>query len=119
MNEMEIQARQNHKQGNNCSCSLAMAFADKMHMKAEEAKQTVPPPRSIDGKCGAYLSAVTILEKLGPDRVQEFEEAFLEQNGSLKCKEILAGRAVTGRTCNDVIGEAAAKLEAVISEQEK
>lgn len=32
MNEMEIKARENHRNGNNCSASLAMAFAEKLGM---------------------------------------------------------------------------------------
>jgi hypothetical protein len=30
MNEMEMKARANHRNGNNCSASLAMAFAEKL-----------------------------------------------------------------------------------------
>lgn len=63
MNEMEMKARENHRDGNNCSASLAMAFAEKLGMSEAEAKSFVPAPRSIDGKCGGYLSVVAMLEK--------------------------------------------------------
>ena len=52
MNEMEMKARENHRNGNNCSASLAIAFAEKLGMSEAEAKSFVPAPRSIDGKCG-------------------------------------------------------------------
>ena len=37
MNEMEMKARENHRNGNNCSASLAMAFAEKLGMSEAEA----------------------------------------------------------------------------------
>ena len=114
MNEMEMKARENHRNGNNCSASLAMAFADKLGMSADEAKAFVPAPRSIDGKCGAYLSVVAMLEKMGIDKTKEYEKMFLEKEGSLFCKELIAGRAGTGRTCNDIIGEAAEMFDSLI-----
>ena len=114
MNEMEMKARENHKKGNNCSASLAMAFADRLGMTEDEAKKYVPAPRSIDGKCGGYLSVMAMLEKLGIDKTKEYEDMFLEKNGSLLCKELIAKRAGTGRTCNDIVGEAAAMLDSLL-----
>ena len=80
MTEMEMRARENHRNGNNCSASLAMAFA----------------------------------EKLGIDKTKEYEQMFLEKNGSLFCKELIARRAGTGRTCNEIVGEAAAMLDSLL-----
>ena len=114
MNEMEMKARANHRNGNNCSASLAMAFAEKLGMSETEAKSFVPAPRSIDGKCGGYLSVVAMLEKLGIDKTKEYEQMFLEKNGSLFCKELIARRSGTGRTCNDIVGEAAAMMESLL-----
>lgn len=114
MNEMEMKARANHRNGNNCSASLAMAFAEKLEMSEAEAKSFVPAPRSIDGKCGGYLSVVAMLEKLGIDKTKEYEQMFLEKNGSLFCKELIARRSGTGRTCNDIVGEAAAMLDSLL-----
>jgi hypothetical protein len=114
MTELETKARANHKNGNNCSTSLALAFADVLGMPEAEAVKLVPPPRSIDGKCGTYLSVVAMLEKLGIDKAAEYEKAFLEKNGSLDCKTLIAKRAGTGRNCNDLVGEAAAMLEEMI-----
>ena len=37
MNEMEMKARANHRNGNNCSASLAMAFAEKLGMSEAAA----------------------------------------------------------------------------------
>lgn len=115
MNEMEMIARDNHKKGNNCSASLALAFAEKMGLTGEEAKALVPMPRSIDGMCGGYLSVVAMLRKLGIDKEEEYKEMFLKKNGSLYCKELIASRAGTGRTCNDIVGESAAMLEEIIN----
>ena len=83
-------------------------------MSEAEAKSFVPAPRSIDGKCGGYLSVVAMLEKLGIDKAKEYEQMFLEKNGSLFCKELIARRSGTGRTCNDIVGEAAAMMESLL-----
>ena len=114
MTDLEAKARANHRNGNNCSSSLAMAFAEILGVSEAEAQRMVPPPRSIDGKCGTFLSVVAMLEKLGIDKAAEYEKAFLEKNGSLECKTLLAKRAGTGRNCNDLVGEAAAMLEEMI-----
>ena len=37
MNEMEMKARANDRNGNNCSASLAMAFAEKLGMSEAAA----------------------------------------------------------------------------------
>ena len=40
MTEMEMKARENHRNGNNCSASLAMAFAEKLGIdKTKEYEQ--------------------------------------------------------------------------------
>ena len=116
MNEMEKIARDNHKMGNNCSTSLALAFADKLGLTAEEAKALVPAPRSIDGMCGGYLSVIAMLRKLGIDKEEKYKEMFLEKNGSLFCKELIASRVGTGRTCNDIVGESAAMFDELINQ---
>ena len=54
MTELETKARNFHKNGNNCSTSLALAFAETLGVSEDEAKNLVPAPRSIDGKCGTY-----------------------------------------------------------------
>ena len=115
MNEMEKKARANHKMGNNCSNSLALAFADKLGLSDDDAKGLVPAPRSIEGMCGGYLSVVAMLRKLGINKEEEYKEMFLEKNGSLCCKELIASRADSGRTCNDIIGEAAAMMDEIIT----
>ncbi len=50
MTDLEAKARANHRNGNNCSTSLAMAFADVLGVSEAEAQKLVPPPRSIDGE---------------------------------------------------------------------
>jgi hypothetical protein len=50
----------------------------------------------------------------GIDKTKEYEQMFLEKNGSLFCKELIARRSGTGRTCNDIVGEAAAMLDSLL-----
>ena len=114
MTDLEAKARANHRNRNNCSTSLAMAFAEVLGVSEAEAMKIVPPPRSIDGKCGTYLSVVAMLEKLGIDKAAEYEKAFLEKNDSLECNTLIVKRAGSGRNCNDLVGEAAAMLEELI-----
>ena len=58
--------------------------------------------------------ASELFERLGIDKTKEYEQMFLEKNGSLFCKELIARRAGTGRTCNDIVGEAAAMLDSLL-----
>ena len=51
----ELRARELHKQGNNCSFSLYSAFLEDSKLDGE-----IPLPRSIEGKCGAVISAEKI-----------------------------------------------------------
>lgn len=78
MTDLEAKARTNHRNGNNCSTSLAMAFADVLGVSEAEAVKLVPPPRSIDGKCGTFLSVVAMLEKLGIDKAAAMLEEMIE-----------------------------------------
>ena len=58
MNNHEEIARENHKKGNNCSVSLHNAFLEDCNLSKD-----FPMPRSIDGKCGALLTAIKILNE--------------------------------------------------------
>jgi len=84
-------------------------------MTEAETKKLVPAPRSIEGMCGGYLSVLAILRQLGIDKEEEYKDMFLAKNGSLYCKELIAARKNTGRTCNDIVGESAAMLEELIN----
>ena len=81
----ETKARENHRNGNNCSASLFRTFADQLGMSEDEAARMAPPPRSDGGKCGGFLSGRKLLEMIKPEAVEEFEQRFLEQNGDNKC----------------------------------
>ena len=71
-----------------------------------------PAPRAEGGKCGAYLAGRAVLEKEGPDRVEEYTRRFLEENGALECRKL---RGFLGSKCNDYVGSAARIVEGLIS----
>ena len=74
MNNHEIEARKLKMQGNNCSTSLHSAFAKDTNITNE-----YPSPRSIEGKCGALLTALKILEEtVHSDKIDEFEKEFIK-----------------------------------------
>ncbi|MBR0087341.1 MAG: hypothetical protein IJL98_06345 [Lachnospiraceae bacterium] len=105
MNDREQEARALHRKGYSCAGAVYKAYAD-LNTKGSGA----PVPRSEGGKCGAVLSAEKILKELGlSEKTAEFDQAFLQEFGSLKCRDLLKG----SRTCNDCVGCAAGILKAL------
>ena len=102
----EDTARAIHREGSNCSNSIWQAFAD-----VHDAGGNPPAPRSIDGKCGALLTAQKVLRDLGIDREEELEQAFKEEFGYVMCLELKLHR----RSCNDCVGVAARLADEVIA----
>ncbi len=106
MNNHEEEARKNHKKGNNCSVSLHSVFE-----KEYKLSKDFPMPRSIDGKCGALLTAIQILKEIGhEDKIEEFEKEFIRKFGYTKCLDLVTH----GRKCNDYVGEAAKMLDEIL-----
>ena len=69
-------------------------------------------PRSIDGKCGALLTAIKILKETGhEDKIEEFEKEFVKKFGYAKCLDLV----MHGRKCNDYVGEAAKMLDDILN----
>ena len=101
MNKEEI-ARNNHKDGNRCSDSVYLAFYND--------NDKVPDPRSIDGKCGAVLAAEKVLSKKGINKIEEFEDRFKNELGSIKCRELLSKKV----GCNNCVGIATRIVDDII-----
>ena len=103
----ESNARSNHKSGNNCAQSVAIAFADELGLSPAQAAQAAPRPRSEGGMCGAYLAGKALLARLRPEAAEEFERRFLEENGAVACGKLRK----SGTPCNDLVGCAARLVE--------
>lgn len=93
----EESARQAHRSGYSCSASVYNALCD-----INPNPGAAPVPRSEGGKCGAVLAAEKVLREMGRDTIR-FDQAFMEQFGSLKCGELRRN----GISCNDLVGVAA------------
>lgn len=107
MSELEEKARDLKMKGNNCSVSLYTAFQEKLKLRGE-----APQPRSIDGKCGALLTAKKILEEMGHgDKCEELEKEFIRKFGYSRCVELMTYE----RRCNDYVGECAKMVENIVS----
>ena len=110
MDRKEYLARELHKQGLNCSKSLHTAFKE----DDKTIKDEYPAPRSIDGKCGAVLVTEAILSQKGLDKfINEYEETFIKNHGSIICKELTGNR----NKCNDYIGFSAKYLKDKIKKE--
>lgn len=103
----ESTARSIHNQGNNCSNSVYRAFSD-----IDQAGGKPPAPRSIDGKCGALLTAQKVLADLGIDRADELEEAFQAEFGYVKCFDLKRHRC----SCNDCVGVASRLVDEYVAQ---
>lgn len=107
MSNHENRARELKAQGNNCSTSLHKAFEEDI-----ELSKDFPAPRSIDGKCGALLTAKKILiEKGYTDKVDELEKEFIKRFGYSKCIELMSHE----RRCDDYVGESAKMVDIILN----
>ncbi len=105
MNKYEEQARNLKMQGNNCAYAVYTTFLDELKLSGD-----FPAPRSIDGKCGALLSALKILDEIGHgDEKEEFEEAFIKEFGYSKCVDLMTHE----RRCNDYVGWSANRINEI------
>ena len=108
MSNHENEARELKSSGNNCSNSLYTAFS-----KDTKLSGKYPEPRTIDGKCGALLTALRILEETGhSDKKEEFEKEFVRRFKYSKCVDLMKYE----RRCNDYVGEAARLLDEMLGE---
>ena len=106
MDKHEKEARKLKMMGNNCSTSLYNAFSEDTKLDGN-----FPEPRSIDGKCGALLTAIKILKELGyEDKVEEFEKEFVKRFGYSKCVDLMTHE----RRCVDYVGESASMIDEII-----
>ena len=105
MTKHEETARQSHKMGNNCAVSVYSAFSD-----VNKNPGSIPAPRSDGGKCGAYLSAVKLLQDMGVEKTDNLEAEFLKRFGSLKCGDLRRN----GPGCNNLVGAAAEIVESLL-----
>lgn len=103
-----------HRDGANCSQAIAATFSDKLGITPEKAMEITPPPRSIEGKCGAVLASEMILDKLGINKKAELEEQFIKLNGTIECKKLLASKEKLSKNCHDYVGDAARILNSLI-----
>ena len=100
-------ARELKANGNNCSSSLHTAFKEDSHLTDD-----FPAPRSIEGKCGALLTAQKILKETGhEDKMEEFEKEFERRFHYVKCIDLMTHE----RRCGDYVGESAAMLDEILS----
>ena len=107
MNKYEEIARNLKMQGNNCSYSVYNAIAEYVKLKGD-----YPAPRSIDGKCGALLASLKILDETGnSDKKEEFEKEFIKENGYSKCIELMTHE----KRCIDYVGWSVNKICQIIN----
>lgn len=100
-------ARANHRSGMSCSGAVYRAFSD-----INRQMSSAPVARSEGGKCGAVLSAEKVLRETGTGKIDEFEQEFIKQFGSVRCSDLLGRRR--GK-CNDFVGSAAAIAEKLMA----
>ena len=105
----ESKARELKTQGNNCSTSLHNAFSEDTKLSED-----FPAPRSIEGKCGALLTALKILKETGhADKIEEFEKEFIKRFGYATCRDLMTHE----RRCNDYVGESAKMIDAILNKE--
>jgi len=95
----EEEARKLKSSGVICSNALFNVFKDDLNLTGNP-----PAPRSIDGMCGAYLTAKYILKEIGKEEyIDDYNKMFTEKFKSNKCLELMK----KDRRCVDYVGESA------------
>ena len=97
-------AKEYFLQGYNCSQAVALAFADLTNLDEKTLKKLTQPFGGGLGRlrltCGAVSGMATILGLISDDNATKSEvyattqalcKAFVEENGSLICKDLLTG----------------------------
>ena len=106
MSKHEDNARKYKLLGNNCSNSLYRAFSEDTKLDGQ-----IPAPRSIDGKCGALLTALKILKETGhEDKVEEFEKEFERRFKYTKCIDLMTHE----KRCTDYVGESVRIIDEIL-----
>ncbi|MBP5707258.1 MAG: C_GCAxxG_C_C family protein [Spirochaetales bacterium] len=115
MGERAAKAKEYFQSGYNCAQSVLMAFADKTNLTEEQIISIAAPfgagmgrMREVCGTVsGMFMAAGLILGKdsgtpQGKNEMyaitQEFANEFKKRNGSIICRELLAGVPVTSGT---------------------
>ena len=102
----EQTARALKQSGKNCSTSLHTAFEEDTKLSND-----YPAPRSIEGKCGALLTAVKILKETGhEDKIEDFEKEFIKKFGYSKCVDLMTHE----KRCSDYVGESAKMIDKIL-----
>ena len=119
--DREQLARKYHKSGCNCAQAVYGAFADLADREPEKAMKEA---RFWGGgakvKCGAVYAAEQIINQYAGEQkkqiTDEFEKAFIRENGDLECRKLLASGNKYRKTCNDYVGDASSMLVQVLSD---
>ena len=113
MGERGIKAEKLFREGYNCSQAVFLAFGDVTGLDPEAAAKLASPFGGGMGRmrevCGAVSGALLVLgavegystpgdpeaKKLHYERVRDLARRFSEKNGSIVCRELLAGVGAT------------------------
>ncbi len=148
MSERGDKAKEYFQSGYNCAQAVLMAFADKINLTEDQIINIAAPfgagmgrMREVCGTVsGMFMAAGLILGKnadtpQGKNEMyaitQELANEFKKQNGSIICRELLAGVSTTSgtnaeprtpeyykkRPCADLCHDAAEILEGYINKQ--
>ncbi len=101
-----------------CAQSIAQAFQKELGVVEDvfEKLQDCGGGKAPEGFCGAFYGALVLLQHYAPNRTEEFERYFLEQAGSLQCKEI---RRLRKLSCTDCIRKSCEFISLNIKADEK
>jgi hypothetical protein len=86
----------------NCAQSIVNGFKDECNILPDTIYefQNYGGGRAPGGLCGAYYAAKTLLESSKvKDKIQELEQDFINDAGSVKCREIRQNRRLNCLGC--------------------
>ena len=96
----------------NCAQSILAAFKAHFQVGDQEIEKFLAHGggNAPGGVCGAYFAAKSLIKKHHPDKLTEFENFFLAQAGSLKCRDIRQLKKLSCLGCIEKSAEFVSKL---------
>lgn len=104
---MPINKARNHYLGKeglkrlNCAQSVISAFKEKYEIDDDtiDLFKGYGGGNAPEGVCGAFYAGMFALEKQAPEKIEEFKKYFIENAGSLSCREIRTNKKLSCVGC--------------------
>jgi hypothetical protein len=100
----------------NCAESVVHGFQEECEIPVEMIKEfhSYGGGRAPDGVCGSFYAVTVLLEKMNAsDKIEELNQYYIQEAGSVQCKEI---RRIKKLDCRGCVEISAKYLDSVLNQ---